>query len=428
MTTLPNSEESERGVIGSILCDPGAAIPQCVQTLTPEHFYWPKYRDLYSALIAMWVDNHPIDFITLTEKLRASGKLDAIGGASEPAELSHYVPSLVMIDCYIATLADKFIARRLLAVCAKVQLEAEQCEDSAELISLLEAEIQTLTSSKQGTTPNIQTLVRDALVKIEEAYLEGGKIPGLSTGLIDLDHLAGGMTPGQLIIIAADTSKGKTTLALNIVEHATIMNRVPCGVISLEMSGTELVNRWISSVGRINLHQFLISGAQGGEEGFKTITRAAGTISGAPIVIRDDSDVDAIKLRGIGRQMVHEHKIKILVVDYIQLLSPIGVKDENRERAMATAADALKHMAKELQIVVIGLSQVNDSGKLRESRAIGHHADRILVITRGQDEPELAFIHVDKNRNGPVGVVAVTFLPELTRFENRAREFDTSKQ
>jgi len=414
---IPQSEHAEQAVLGCIVGYSEQVMPTIVQQVTPKWFVQPAHATIYAAMLAMWQEGRRIDSITLASQLENKGMLAAIGGVPKIMELYLYVPSAVLLDDYVALLREKFLARAIVSTCATYQQRATDNDDPESLLSEMQADVLAIGEAQFKRMPSTKELLLDVVEDLEKAYLSKGECVGLPTGLLDLDKQMGWMRPEQLVIIAADTAQGKTTLALNIVEHLAVEMKKPCGIVSLEMSGKELLSRVVASVSRVDLHKF--ASGEASEQDFTRITAANDRIAAAPIFIRDDADVDAIKLRGIGRQLRHENKIELLVVDYVQLLTPVGVKDDNRERAMATAAHALKQMAKELGIVVIALSQVNEHGKLRESRAIGHHADKVLTIKHDPDEPGVAFIHIDKNRSGPTGSVAVTFLGHLTRFANR---------
>lgn len=417
--SLPQSQEAESGLLGSCLID-NSIIGDLVQNITPNHFFSPANKAIYEEAVTLWSEGQKFDLITFTQTLNDKHVLDKVGGVSYVTSLFTSVPNGSNAEYYKEILKDKYLLRKIISYCSIAESKAYNAQDDVDgLLSEVQSKILALSDTKSKEAPTMHELAMEAVDEFERAYAEKGKIPGLSTGLIDLDRQLGGMRPGQLITVAADTSQGKTALALNIVEHLAINEKVHCGIISLEMSAQELTQRLIGSNGKIDLHKMFTFG--GVESDFSKITQAVDRIAKAPIFIRDDSDVDSMKLRGIARTLKHEHDIKCLAVDYIQLLTPGTTTDENRERAMSAAAQALKQIAKELKIVVIALSQVNEHGKLRESRAIGHHSDAVMTIKHDEDEPGLAHINVNKNRTGPIGSVSVTFLKHFARFENRPR-------
>lgn len=413
---MPHSDEAEKGIIGSMLLDAKCSA-RIIQEITPDHFHVPANHAIYNAALELYTSGDKVDLITLTNHLRSKSILDAVGGPSYVTELFTFVPSSSNVDYYLEIAKDKFILRSVIKECCTL---IAKCEADAEPPASILAESQTillaLGMDNQSDHSTVREFAFQAMEQIEEAMSHGGKIPGLTTGLIDLDRQLGGMKPQQMIVIAADTAQGKTALALNIAEHLSIIEKIPVGIISLEMSGVELTERIIASHGKINLHKIFTSGAKNVDTG--RITRAVETVANAPLTIRDDPDVDFAQMRAIGRQMKQEHKIELIIVDYVQLLTPQSTKDENRERAMSAAAQACKQMAKELNCVVIVLSQVNEQKKLRESKAIGHHADKVILITHDENEPGLCYANVVKNRQGPSGVVNLTFLKDFARFES----------
>jgi replicative DNA helicase len=415
----PHSDDAEKGCLGSGLIDP-ACISEIVQKALPEWFYAPANQTIYREMVNLWQSQEKFDLLTLTQHLRDRGMLDKIGGPSYVTSLFTFVPTASNVGYYLDILRGKYILREVAAASMEAHRMAyEEQEDAEQVLSDVQSRFNSIADSGAKDAATIKELVQQSIEEIELAY-EKKSVPGLHTGLIDLDRKLGGMKPKQLIIIAGETGQGKTALSLNIIEHNAIRDNIPCGIVSLEMSGQELTQRMIASEGRVDMHRLITAGGHHGD--FPKMTAAATKIMNSPIFIRDDSDVDSVKLRGIGRQMKHDHKIQLLVVDYIQLMTPQNTKDENRERAIATAAHALKQMAKELGIVVIALSQLNDSGKLRESRAIGHHADSVLTISHGEEFNDPSTIHINKNRTGPTGAVSCTFLRFCARFESIAQQ------
>lgn len=415
---IPQSDDAEKAVLSSIVQWPKHVLPVCSAELREGYFFAQPHALIYSELVAMWDAGEAVDNVTLCQRLIDRKLLDKVGGPSFIASLAYYAaPGIEAVKHYIGILREKFIARRIMALCESYGKRATD-EEPLDLLTELQSEFLALSDVQPRQARSMKELVAASIEEIEESFKSHGQGKGLTTGFVDLDRKSGAMKPGQLIIIAADTAKGKTTLALNIAEHCALDLQKPVGIVSLEMGGTELTQRLLASVGKVNVHNIMSGGGTNGD--FNRLTSSAARVKDAPIFVRDESDVDPVRLRGAGRQLKHEHKIELLVVDYVQLLTPTAVKDENRERAMSAAAQALKQMARELNIVVIGLSQVNENGKLRESRAIGHHADKVITITHDEMEPAIAYLNIDKNRSGPTGTVSVTFMREYTKFCNLA--------
>jgi replicative DNA helicase len=404
---LPHNLEAEQGLLGSMLLDP-SKIGEVGQLLCADHFYAPHHQTIFSELWTLWAGDQPIDLVTFTNYLRDKHILDKVGGASCITSLFTFVPSAVNYRHYLEIVKEKAYLRSIIAAATLAANRAHLTDDDvSDIISSLQSELIRIANPNGAEEqPSTATLVAEAVSAIEDAAAMKGKIPGLLTGLKDLDRKLGGFRPSQLIVISADTGEGKTALSLNILEHLGIHDNIPCGIISMEMPGTDLCERIIAAHGRIDIHNVRQGG--GSQKDFESIAKSAMLLAKAPIHFRHESDMDSLKLRAIARQLKQQHKIELLVVDYIQLMVQDGKNDENRERMVAGFAQALKQTAVELGIVVIGLSQVTD-GKLRESRAIGHHSDKVLLIQH-EDEDESARIIVTKNRSGPIGSVPTTFL------------------
>jgi replicative DNA helicase len=273
----------------------------------------------------------------------------------------------------------------------------------------------------QENAKSIEELATLALEGIMEAHDAKGAIPGLKTGLIDLDRKLGGLRPKQFIVIAGETGEGKTALALKIAETLAVKDQTPVGILSLEMSGVELCDRWIASLARVDLHRFLVYG--GNDKDYPKIVDATDALKKSKIIVRDESDLSALQMRAEARQLKVQYGIELLIVDYIQLMQVTGDSD-NHEKQIAGIAQAMKNCAKELGIVVIGLSQVNDDGRVRESRAIGHHADKMIFI---RHQGENSYLDVKKNRGGPVGSVPVVFIRPFAQFESKAKNSLTNE-
>lgn len=413
---LPHSVEAEQGVLGSMLISPRDCIAQAVEKIGAKYFHIPAHQVIYNALVDIWGAGGGIDLITFTEALRNRHTLDSVGGASFVTSLFTFVPSSSNIGYYLDIMRDKYILREIISTCTEgARLAYEEQEGVDTLLSLVQSKLLAVTSGEFKEEKTIADFANAALEELVRASETKGAMVGLSTGLPDLDKKSGGLRPGQLIVIGGGTGGGKTALALNIAEHNAIHASIPVGIISLEMTGDELSERLISSLSRVDLHRFVMTGGGIGEA--EKISSAVTRIADSKVFICDEADIDFSKMRAIGREMKRKHKIELLIVDYIQLLISTATKEENRERAMANASAALKQMAKELGIPVIALCQLNDDGKLRESRAIGHNADKVMVITIDEDE---AFVDLNKNRRGPKGAVRVTWLPHYVKFVSYA--------
>ena len=411
---LPHSVTAEMGVLGSCILD-SSRIGQCVQKIRPEFFYVPAHQSIYNVLVTLWNNDKPADLITLTQHLRDIELLESVGGAQFITSLVTFVPCPDNIDYYLDIVREKFVLREIISIGTDGIDKAQHLEGEVTgVLSYLQDKILGLSEPMDKGHRSTEQFASDALQQISEAYENKGKMPGLSTGLIDLDRKLGGLKPPQFVVISGDTGKGKTALALKIAEHNGIHQGVPVGILSLEMGGVELCDRWIASLARVDMHKFLTYGGQ--DSDFPRITAAVGKLQSSKIIVRDDADVDALQMRAIARQLKAQHKIQILIVDYIQLMNQ--GKSDSKEQEIAAIAQAMKNCAKELEIVFIGMSQVNDEGRLRDSRAIGFHADKVIRIEHTE---EGCYLNIRKNRNGPVGPVPVAFLRDYATFESLSR-------
>lgn len=408
------SADAEQGTLSSMLQD-SKVIATCVIKISPEYFFIPAHRTCYTELVDLWNNGKPVDLISFTQHLRDKKLLDEVGGAPFVTSLFSFVPTSANVDYYLDILREKFVLREIIAAGTTAVYQANQNQSEPDKI-LEEFQTRLLKVSEPLNVSDKTTkeYSAEALQEISEAYENKGKIPGLETGLIDLDKKLGGMRPKQFIVIAGETGQGKTALALKIAEHLGIRHDIPVGIISLEMGGSELCNRWIGSLARIDIHRFTTEGGEQHE--IRKIVGAASKINESKVVIKDESDVTTLQMRAIARQLKHQHKIQLLIVDYIQLMSVSNI--DSREQQVASVAQAMKNCAKELDIVVVGLSQVNDEGRVRDSRAIGFHADKVLFIAHDENG---SWINVKKNRGGPTGPVGVAFLRQFATFENLSR-------
>ena len=413
----PYSDEAERGALGSMLIS-ADALNLAAKSTKPEQFYIYAHRTIYEQLLDLWNDNQCFDLITFTQHLRNNGLLEKVGGPAFVTELFTFVPSPLNIEYYLEIIREKFSLREIIRICGEALSSARNQTEPDAILAQVQADLLKIGTTGTTDRPTIKDFAFEALESLEEAYKNKGKMVGLSTGLKDLDYTFGGMQPGQLIIVAGPTGGGKTSLGLKIAGSIAVnamVQHIPVGIISLEMSGREIAESLIGSIGRVDMHSFAMKGT---EEDFPRITSAVAKISESLLHIRDDSDVTFTQMRALGRELKTSHQIQLLIMDYLQILVPASTKDENRERAMSAAAQACKQMARELNIPVIAMSQLNEAGKLRESRAIGHHADKVAVIEHSEDEPGKAFIKIEKNRRGPTGIVPVTWIAKFSTFEN----------
>lgn len=448
----PHSIEAEQGVLGCILLEPNESIGACIEKLTrgEEAFYDMRHQALFDLLVEMYDRKEPIEPITVQQYLRDRHQLEAIGGMPYIAGLMNSVPSAASLEHYLEIIREKAVLRKMIQTCtgavAKVYDHQGECdalldEVQRDVLAIMEDRV------KQGTKP-IRELVHSAIEKIEAAHQSGGALTGVPTGYPDLDKKTRGLKPGEMIVIAARPSMGKTSLAMNIVEHVAIEQGMPVGVFSLEMTAESLVYRMLCSRARVNLHN--VSDGFLCERDFPKLTGAAGKLANAPVFVDDIAGLSILQLRAKARRMHQRHGIKLFVIDYLQLLNATGSRTaarsvDNRQQEVALISGGIKALAKELDVPVIVLCQLNrelDKDKnrkprlsdLRESGAIEQDADLVGLLYRPERDEESSDgsdveaipinLLIAKQRNGPTGDVHLTFLKGYTRFESASKVAD----
>ncbi|NGO38621.1 replicative DNA helicase [Limisphaera ngatamarikiensis] len=456
----PHSLEAERGVLGCILLSPNPCMGESLELLKgqPEVFYDPRHQIIYRTLIEMFEQREPIDLITLQQRLKDAppwddgrhgtpvNRLEMAGGLAYLASLPDAVPSAANLAYYANIVYEKYLLRRLIQTCTGVIGRVFEYEGNVEeLLDEVERDILRISEERvEGGTIPIRDLVREAISTIEKLYTQKGMLSGLPTGFPDLDRLTTGLHGGEMIVIAARPSVGKTSLAMNIAEHVAVDLRLPVAVFSLEMTAASLAMRLLCSRARVNLRN-LREGFLA-ERDFPKLTTAAGKLAGAPLYIDDTSGLSILQLRARARRMAQQHGIRLFVIDYLQLLHSTSRRAENRQQEIADISNGVKALAKELNVPVIVLSQLNRDvekrgageaprlSDLRESGAIEQDADVVALLyrdTKGreEDDPARDFdqeaipvkLYIAKQRNGPTGEIDLVFLRPYTRFESVAK-------
>jgi replicative DNA helicase len=433
----PHNTEAEQSVLGGILLD-NDVLPGVLEILRGEEFYRAAHRTIFAGVIDLFEKNDPCDLITLTNLLKSQNKLEEVGGASYLASLLDSVPSAANVSHYARIVGEKWLQRSLIS--SATEIVASGFDSGLAVDDLLyRAEQAIFQISERRIQPSffpIKEVVKQSIKTLEQLYDRREMITGVPTGFVEFDRLTAGLQASDLIIIAGRPSMGKTAFALNIARHAAVEAEVPVGVFSLEMSKEQLGMRMLCSEARVN-SQSMRSGFLS-ERDWPRLTRAAGTISEAPIFIDDAPTISALELRAKARRLKRDHNLGLVIVDYLQLMrGPHGA--ERREQEISEISRALKALAKELNVPVMALSQLNrrveerhdkrpQLSDLRESGAIEQDADVIAFIYRDEvynaESPDqgLAEVIVGKQRNGPTGKTKLTFLSQYTRFENMAFE------
>lgn len=434
----PSSLEAEQAALGCVIQDPNTCLAECASVFGNElgqAFYDLRHQLVINTMVSMQSRGLPVDMVTLCQELKDKGVLEQCGGIGYVSVLPDAAPSVANLSYYLRTLHEKFLLRKLMRVCTETIREIYEYEgDSTGLLERVERDILSIRAfSSAGSELGIKTLVKQALDDFNAASVDRKPVDGLATGWTDLDSITGGLHAAEMIIVAGFTSYGKTSLALNIAENVLLNHHLPVGIFSLEMTALELVKRCICSHARVNLRNV----RQGflSERDFPKITTSAGKYMNASMHFDDTSDLTVFEFRARARRMWQRHGIKLLVLDYLQLLSGGGPsrRAENRQQEVSEISRNVKVMAKEMHIPIIALSQLNDDGKLRESRAIGQDADCVWVIQKGAGANDDASaipveLQIRKQRNGATGRIPLTFLKNFTRFESAAKVDDSEQE
>jgi replicative DNA helicase len=418
--TIPHSHDAEEGVLACIMLDPNQTLTELAGKFDPESFYDLRLRTIYQEMESMYNSREHIDSITLQQRLKDKNLLEQVGGLSYVVSLPDKSPSAANLPHYTEIVSEKLVLRKLISNCSTMADKAySHTGDVEEILSEFEREALKIRPNKGEESQGIKSHTQSALDRINQIFQLGGKIGGITTGLTDLDKQTDGLHGGEMVVVAGFPSTGKTALALGMAV-ANAMNRVPVAVASCEMQPSELTVRAICSEARVNL--FDVRDGIANEGDFNRMGMAAVKISNLPLHLENTNGYTIERLQAWMRRAVQKHGIKLLVVDYLQLLS--CAKTDSREQEVASVSRGLKAIAMEHNIPVIALSQLNDDGRLRESRAIGQDADSVWKLENDGDKvphEQPIKLHIDKNRNGPVGSVPLLFRKQFTRFENAAK-------
>jgi replicative DNA helicase len=433
----PQNIEAEQSVLGAILLENDALL-KALEILRPDDFYRESHRRIFHGIIELFEKNEPADIITLTETLRTRQCLEHVGGSSYLAELAEKIPTAANIEYYCRIVRQKSILRSLITSATSIVTKASTGqEDVEDILDFSEKTIFDISQHQiKPTYHHLKDILKTTFKNIEKIYENKQLITGIPTGFTDLDTLTSGFQPSDLIIIAARPSMGKTAFCLNIAQHAATESSVPTAIFSLEMSKEQLSLRMLCSEARIDNHK-LRSGYIAESEWGK-LSMAAGRLAESPVFIDDTPGLSVFDMRAKARRLKAEYNLGLVIVDYLQLMTGSRNRSDNREQEISEISRSLKALAKEINVPVIALSQLNrrvedrvdkrpHMADLRESGAIEQDADVICFIYRdevyhpdAEDSKGKAEIIIGKQRNGPTGEVLLTFRNEFTRFENHS--------
>jgi len=437
----PAVPEIEASVLGGMMIEK-EAVPKAIELLSPECFYLKEHRLIYEAMISLFDAGEPIDVVTLYEELKKREQIDEAGGAVYLSKLSQNISSAANIEYHAKIILEKQILRGLITTSHEIAKAAyEGTEDAFDILDEAERKIFEITETHlKKSFQGMDRAVREALEYIEAIHSNTKQKFSVPTGFYELDELLGGFQKSDLIIIAARPSMGKTAFALTLARNAAIDNKVPVGIFSLEMSTMQLIIRMLCSEGRLNAH-LVRTGKLPNEEGVK-LSKNAHKLIESPVYVDDTPAQTVLEIRAKARRLKAEKNIGIIIIDYLQLMQGPS-SSESREREISHISRSLKSLAKELNIPVIALAQLNRAvetrpdkrpqlSDLRESGSIEQDADVVLFLNRpeyyniknfaddGSSTEGIAEVIIGKQRNGPTGEVRLAFIKEYARFENLA--------
>lgn len=441
----PQALDVEKAILGAMLIEK-EAILKVIDIINENDFYKEIHKQIFLVIYTNYLENQPVDIFTVSEALKKNGMFKEVGGATYLTELINSIQTAANVEYYASIIREKSIARQLITTGTNIvsdafneQIPAEEILDKSQNALFIISQ----QKSKRGFL-SVSKLVRPMLENLEKLHSNPKDISGLSTGFRDLDTKTAGLHPGELIIIAARPSMGKTAFALNIAENVAVINKKPVAIFSLEMKQEALMSRFLASLARVNASK--LRNGQYSSADWPRLTSAASKIVESPIFIDDDSNISIIELRARARKLAMELQAKgtplsLVIVDYIQFIQGVGRKFESRQQEVSDISRSLKALAKDLDIPVIVLSQLSrrteDRGRrdnkpqlsdLRDSGAIEQDADLVAMLYRegyyNREDPDLqkkATLIIGKQRNGPTGDIDLVFEGEYTKFSDQSK-------
>lgn len=421
----PQNVEAEQSVLGSLLLDKDAIV-KIAEILAPEHFYREQHGEIYRAIITLYEKRQPADLVTVSDVLKKSGTLEIAGGASYLSSLVNSVPTSAHILHYAEIVKEAATKRALIAAAAKITEKA--FDANIEVKELLDVSEQSLFGISQQHLKQNFIPLKDALAesfdRLDELHKKGSGMRGVPTGFADIDKKLSGLQDSTLIILAARPSVGKSTFCMNIAQHLGVKEKIPVGVFSLEMSKEQLVDLMLASQSDVDAWKITTGNLK--EDDFEKLSEAMGELAEAPIYIDDTPGISIMEMRTKARRLQMEHGLKLLIVDYLQLVH--GRNLENRVQEVSEISQALKNLARELKIPVLACSQLSRAvesrqakipqlSDLRESGGIEQDADVVMFLYREDAEDfENVKLNIAKHRSGPLGEVDLKFKGEHRRF------------
>jgi len=430
LRSLPYNLEAEQSVIGSMLIDK-TAISRVVEVLKGDDFYRDSHKVIFNAIFDLYQKDTPIDMITLLEHLRSAEKLDASGGITYISEISNSVPSTANLSSYIKIVDDKSILRKLIRASTEIMENCYNKQDDVEAVmDLAEQKVFNISQKKNaGDFEPMNTVLERGFLEIERIFNNKGETTGISSGFPELDDKTAGFQKGDMILIAARPSMGKTTFALNLAEYAALRQGKSVAVFSLEMSKEQLSYKLLCSEANVDMSKLRHGDLE--DRDWENIAKASGPLAAAKIYIDDTAGTSVMDMRSKCRKLKMEHGIDMIVIDYLQLMT--GSNKESRQQEVSEISRSIKALAKEMQCPVIALSQLSRAPEqrtdhrpmlsdLRESGSIEQDADLVMFLYRDEyyneetEDKNVAELIIAKQRNGPVGTVKLAWIGQFSKF------------
>lgn len=421
----PQNNEAEQSVLGSLLIDKDSIV-KVAESLKPEHFYREQHAEIYRAILTLYEKRQPADLVTVTDILKKNHKLEIAGGAAYLAGLVNTVPTTAHIEHYAGIVKEASTKRSLITAAAKITENAFR--EEVEVKDLLDTSEQQLFGISQEHLKQNFVPLKDALAesfdRLDELHKKGSGMRGVPTGFGDIDKKLSGLQDSTLVILAARPSVGKSTFCMNIAQHMGVKEKIPVGIFSLEMSKEQLVDLMLASQSEVDAWKITTGNLK--EEDFENLSEAMGELAEAPIFIDDTPGISIMEMRTKARRLQMEHGLKLLIVDYLQLIH--GRNLENRVQEVSEISQALKNLARELRIPVLACSQLSRAvesrqakipqlADLRESGAIEQDADVVMFLYReDQEDLENVKLNIAKHRSGPLGEIDLKFKGERRKF------------
>ena len=443
LTVQPQALEAEQAVLGSMLTTK-EAVSKAIQWVSANQFYKDAHVRIFSCMSDLFDKGEPIDAISVADRLKKKKELEGVGGAYYITGLAESVPTTANVEHYAKIILEKHLLRKLIQVAHEVSKDAfEDSQDVDDILDSAESAIFNISEKRlRGGFRHIDPILHQTFEELDKIASKPGSVTGVPSGLIDLDDITSGFHPGELIIVAGRPGMGKTALALSMGRNAAVMDKTGVGIFSLEMANHQLAMRLLCAEGRVDSH--LVRTGKLPKAQWKNLSIAVGNLAEAPIYLDDTPGMSVLEVRAKSRRLKAEHDIGLIIVDYIQLMTgPKGA--ESRQQEISQISRSLKALAKEIEVPVLGLSQLSRAvesrsdrrpqlSDLRESGAIEQDADVVIFLYRpwvysheDEDRGKTEII-VSKQRNGPTGIVEATFVDRFARFENMSAFADMESE